>query len=157
MIMATDKVMITISGLQDHEVILASDRQLDKSHQVELFQGADGVPGAPAYVDTRTLGRPVSATPEAAGAPQTVEPAQSLAEVEKTAPAPAPAAVDTKKPWEVAAGSPTAVNFRPDMSLHAKMEWVCDNVPKMSRLRILREGAELRCNMLIEKHFRKQE
>lgn len=155
--MATDKVMITISGLQDHEVILASDRQLDKSHQVELFQGADGVPGAPEYVDTRTLGRPVSATPEATGAPQAVDVAQPIAEVEKTAPAPAPAAVATKKPWELASGDPTAINFRPDPSLHAKMEWVCDNVPKMSRLRILREGAEMLCNMLIEKHYRKQE
>ena len=155
--MATEKVMITISGLQDHEVILASDRQLDKSHQVELFQAADGVPGAPAYVDTRTPGRPVSATPEATGAPQAADVDEPIAEVERTAPAPAPAAVAAQKPWEVASGDPTAINFRPDMSLHAKMEWVCDNVPKMSRLRILREGAELRCNMLIEKHCRKQD
>jgi hypothetical protein len=142
--MATEKLMITISGLQDHEVILASDRQLDKSHQVELFQAADGVPGAPAHVDTRTPGRPVSAKPEATGAPQAVDVVEPIAEVEKTAPAPAPAAMATKKPWEVASGDPTAINFRPDMSLHAKMEWVCDNVPKMSR-------------MLIEKHCRNQE
>gem|GEM_PF-7029681 len=49
---------------------------------------------------------------------------------------------------------PTGLNFQPDASLHAKMEWVCDNVPKMSKLRILREGAELLCNQLIEKHYR---
>lgn len=156
--MANDKVMITISGLQEREVILASDSPPDKTlHQVDLFQAADGPPRAPKRPEAQSPGIAAKGLPEAAEAPQAVEVAQPAAEPEKTAPAPAPAAVATKKPWEVASGDPTAINFRPDMSLHAKMEWVCDNVPKMSRLRILREGAELLCNMLIEKHYRKQE
>lgn len=156
--MATEKVMITISGLQDHEVILASDSHLDKTlHQVDLFQAADGPPGAHARSEIQTASMTTKAPPEAAGAPQAVDVAQPIAEAGKTPPAPAHEAVSAENPWEAASGAPTAINFRPDMSLHAKMEWVCDNVPKMSRLRILREGAEMLCNMLIEKHYRKQE
>ena len=133
--MATEKVMITISGLQDHEVILASDNQSSKAlHQVDMFRAADSSLGAPERPEAQSPSTAAKALPEAAGA-----------------------VIKGQKPWELASGDPTAINFRPDMSLHAKMEWVCDNVPKMSRLRILREGAELRCNMLIEKHYRKQE
>lgn len=132
--MATDKVMITISGLQDHEVILASDGRLEKAlHQVDLFQAAEGAPGESACAVMPAPGEPAKASPEAA---------ESV--------------TAGKAPWELASGDPTAINFRPDMPLHAKMEWVCENVPKMSRLRILREGAELLCNMLIEKHYRNQ-
>jgi hypothetical protein len=130
--MATEKLMITISGLQDHEVILASDSQHGKAlHQVDLFQADDSPPRAPACPEGHQSSKIAKAPQEAAGT-----------------------VVGGQKPWEQASGDPTAINFRPDMSLHAKMEWVCDNVPKMSRLRILREGAELLCNMIIEKHHR---
>jgi hypothetical protein len=153
--MATEKVMITISGLQDHEVILASDSQHAKAlRQVDLFQVANSPPGAPARPEDQSSSTLAKAPPEVAGAPQTIEAAQPTAEVEKSAPAPTPAAVATKKPWEVASGNPTAVNFRPDQSLHAKMEWVCDNVPKRSKLRILRDGAMAECDRLIALHYK---
>ena len=130
--MATEKVMITISGLQEHEVILASDSQLDKrAHQVGLFRAADGPPAAPAR-------------PEA----------QSPKTVAKPAPEAAGTAAGGQKPWELVSGNPTAINFRPDMSLHAKMSWVCDNIPKMSRLRILRDGAMAECDRLIKLHYK---
>jgi len=83
-----------------------------------------------------------------------VEGTQLATDPDKTQPMPASQVSEAKKPWEVAATEPTASNFKPDMSLHAKMEWACNNVPRMSRLRILREGAELLCNQLIEKHYR---
>ena len=153
--MATEKVMISISGLQDHEVILASDSQHGKAlHQVDLFQAANGTPGAPACPENQSSNTLAKAPPEAAEVPQGVEVAQPIAEVEKPAPAPAPEAVATKQPWEVASGNPTAVNFRPDPSLHAKMEWVCENVPKRSRLRILRDGAMAECDRLIALHYK---
>ena len=133
--MATDKVMITISGLQDHEVILASDSQSSVAlHQVDLFRADGSLPEAPARPEVQSPDVISKAPPEAVGA-----------------------AVGERKPWEVASGEPTAINFRPDMSLHAKMEWVCENVPRMSRLRILREGASLLCNQLIDKHHRSQD
>lgn len=83
-----------------------------------------------------------------------VEVTQSLAEPEKTHTALATHSAKSTKPWEVCDTEPTASNFRPDLPLHSKMEWVCNNVPKMSRLRILREGAGLLCNQLIEKHYK---
>lgn len=130
--MATEKVMITISGLQDHEVILASDSHPDKTlHQVDLFKGPDDSLEAPS--------RPVAHSPRAAA---------------KAPPEAAGAATGGLKPWELDSGDPTAINFRPDMSLHAKMNWVCDNVPKMSRLRILRDGAMAECDRLIELHYK---
>jgi len=130
--MATDKVMITISGLQDHEVILASERRPDKTlHQVDLFQVADAAPTVPARSEAQSITSTATVPPEAGGA-----------------------AVGGLKPWERASGEPTAVNFRPDIPLHAKMEWVCENVPRMSRLRILREGAMAECDRLIELHYK---
>ena len=87
-------------------------------------------------------------------APRLGEVTQPSLEQEKTSFAPAQQAVEATKPWELFTSAPTAILFKPDTSLHAKMAWICDNVPKMSRLRILREGAELLCNQLIEKHYR---
>lgn len=129
--MSTDKVMITISGLQDHEVVFAPDSQPDKKvHQVDLFQATDDPSRSPARLEDQSSSTEAQAPRVAAAG---------------------------KKPWELASGDPTAINFRPDMSLHAKMEWVCENVPKMSRLRILREGATLLCNQLIAKHCQSQD
>ncbi|MGO4478046.1 hypothetical protein AB4Z32_17500 [Massilia sp. 2TAF26] len=72
---------------------------------------------------------------------------------EKTPPVPAPQAAEAKrKPWENPTDPPKGLNFQPDAELHAKMNWVCENVPRMSRLRILREGAMMFCNAMIEKH-----
>lgn len=98
-------------------------------------------------------------TPEAAGAEQAVEPAQHLAEVDKTPPAPAPQAAAAKaKPWETIIGTPKGLNFQPPPELHAKMEWVSKNVPGgMSRLAILREGAMMLCDAMIAKHYREEE
>ena len=131
--MPTEKVMITISGLKDHEVTVESDGQPDKAlYEAEPAHVAHGSPSALEF--------------------SAIEASRTVA---KTSPETAGAAVDRKAPWQQASGDPTSVNFRPDMPLHAKMEWVCENVPKMSRLRILREGAELLCNQLIEKHYRR--
>jgi len=108
--------------------------------------------------NTAQLAEPVQAldqTQPVAGPEQTPPaPAEQAAHVHRRTDDPAPSADAGKKPWEVCDTEPTASNFRPDLPLHAKMEWVCNNVPKMSRLRILREGAELLCNQLIDKHSR---
>ena len=87
-------------------------------------------------------------------APRLVEVTQPLAESEKTHSAPAPQAAEGKEPWEVTTSAPTAVLFKPGATLHEKMEWICNNVPKMSRLRLVREGTELLVDQLIEKHYR---
>lgn len=80
---------------------------------------------------------------------------QPVAEPEQSPPAPAPQVAEGKKPWELANSAPTSILFKPEAILHGKMDWICNNVPKMSRLRILREGAELLCNRLIETHYGK--
>jgi hypothetical protein len=79
---------------------------------------------------------------------------QPTAEPEQMPLAPALQAAEVKKPWELANSIPTSILFKPEATLHSKMDWICNNVPKMSRLRILREGAELLCNRLIEKHYK---
>jgi len=121
------------------------------------FHSLEAEERVPMTNDSELLVPDVGIMAQLSEAQQAFDLAQLSQEPGRTPPAPAPAALATKKPWEVASGDPTAINFRPDMSLHAKMEWVCENVPKMSRLRILREGAELLCKMLIEKHYRHQE
>lgn len=73
---------------------------------------------------------------------------------EKTPPAAAPDAPAAKKPWEESTERGKGLNFQPDELLHAKMNWVCDNVPRMSRLRILRDGAMAECDRLIELHYK---
>jgi hypothetical protein len=97
----------------------------------------------------------VPAAREAAGdalAPETV---RAPAGADKAAPAPSMQAVEAKrKPWDNPTVKPTGLNFQPDTALHAKMEWICDNVPKMSRLRILRDGAMAECDRLIALHYK---
>jgi hypothetical protein len=121
-------------------------------HQALIDLKSDDVPvselkaQAPAYIP---------ATPEAVGGPTVSEPAQAPVGLEKASPAPALQAVEAKrKPWENPTEPPKGLNFQPDEELHAKMNWVCDNVPKMSRLRILREGALMLCDALIAKHYK---
>jgi hypothetical protein len=116
---------------------------------------ADLVDGA--KVATAGEGAPPPVAPEAPEASSPVEVAQPPVEAEKAPPAPAPQAEPAKKPWEVATSDPTAVNFRPDAALHAKMEWVSKNVPGgMSRLALLRTAANLLCDQLIAKHYREE-
>lgn len=90
--------------------------------------------------------------PEAPQAPQPVETAQPPAAEPETPPAP----VVAKKPWEENTSNSTKILFHPEASLHAKMDWICNNVPKMSRLRLTREGTEMLCDMLIAKHFKEE-
>lgn len=100
------------------------------------------------------------AASEAPGAAQASKSAQPAVEAEKTPPAPAPQAVEAKhttKPWDNPTDKPTGLNFQPPADLHAKMNWVCENVPQMSRLRILREGAMMFCDAMIEKHYKEAE
>lgn len=93
--------------------------------------------------------------PEAPERAEALEPVQPQPESRKTPPAPVAQAAEVKRmPWDNPTVKPTGLNFQPDASLHAKMEWVCNNVPKMSRLRILREGAMLLCDQLIAKYHR---
>lgn len=63
--------------------------------------------------------------------------------------------IEAGKPWEEYRGTPTAINFKPLDDAHAKMEWVCENVPKMSRMRLVREAVDMFCDQLIEKHYQK--
>lgn len=121
-------------------------------HQALIDHEADDVPVSelnaqvPAYVP---------AAPEAPGDTTVSEPAQAPVGPEKTPPALAPQTAEVKrKPWENPTDPPKGLNFQPDASLHAKMNWVCENVPQMSRLRILREGAMMFCNALIAKHYK---
>jgi outer membrane biosynthesis protein TonB len=101
---------------------------------------------------------PMSPPPDAPPAPPAAPPAESPPEAPKTAPEPAPQAPAVKaKPWESASETPKGLNFQPDAALHAKMNWVCNNVPGgMSRLRILREGALMLCDALIAKHYKEE-
>jgi hypothetical protein len=118
-----------------------------------------------------TSATPPAATPETPPAPPAVTPAETPAEPAKPAPTPAePAAhvhkratdpapdapAPKRKPWENPTDTPKGLNFQPPADLHAKMNWVCDNVPKMSRLRILREGAMMLCDALIAKHYKEE-
>lgn len=121
-------------------------------HQALIDQVAGEVPTTELEVHMQAQVQPML---EAAGVAPTVEPSQSQAETEKTAPAPSPQ-VDgaNAKPWENPTVKPTGLNFQPDAVLHAKMEWVCNNVPKMSRLRLVRLATEAYCDQLIEKHYR---
>jgi hypothetical protein len=136
MTMPDNKVLITISTRADHRLTVDTQALHDE---------------AAGYIAHYV------ATQKAVGAAQALEPVQLPAEVEKTPPAPAPQAEEAKpkaKPWEDLTDQPKGLNFQPAADLHAKMNWVCDNVPKMSRLRILREGAELLCNQLIAKYYK---
>lgn len=96
----------------------------------------------------------IPATPEAPEGPRATALVELAAKVEQTLPAPAPQAVE---PWEQYMEEPKGLNFKPDMVLHAKMTWVCNHIPRMSRLRILRDGATMLCDQLIAAHYREEE
>jgi hypothetical protein len=136
MTMANEKVIITIST------------PAGRGLTVDTHALSDGA--------ARHLGLH-GAAPEATGGALAGEPNQHAAEAGEFLLAPAPQAAEAKstaKPWEDLSEKPTGLNFQPGAALHAKMNWVCDNVPKMSRLRILREGAMMLCDALIEKHYK---
>jgi len=130
--MDTDKLTITISGVQGREVAVASVKEIEStSQQVDLFQAVEGaatVSAAP-FIESPTI------------------PVQTLPEAAKTA-------AESMAPWDQATEPGKGLNFLPDTLLHAKMNWVCDNVPRMSRLRILRDGAMAECDRLIALHYK---
>lgn len=123
-------------------------------HQALMDQEAQGaLAGEP---ELQVLAYVPAALEPAEGA-KTFEPSPSPAESKKTPSAavtPAAESMPRPKPWENASEQPKGLNFQPDTTLHAKMNWVCDNVPKMSRLRILRDGAMAECDRLIELHYK---
>jgi len=86
--------------------------------------------------------------------PPAAAPAETPAEPEKTPPAPAKAVPAAKKPWEDLSRGAKGSNFQPDPELYAKMIWCKENVPMMSILKLLRDGAEAECNRLISLHYR---
>lgn len=119
--------------------------------------GAEVVGGSdePSPFQNSLFAPAVSSPLEAPASLHSIATTSESAGPEETPHAPATAAAESKKPWEVASSDPTAVNFKPEPSLHAKMEWVSKNVPGgMSRLKILREGATLLCDQLIAKYYR---
>jgi hypothetical protein len=57
-------------------------------------------------------------------------------------------------PWDDLTGEPKGLSLKMTPVLYAKMQWVCDNVPRMSMLKIVREGAEAEADRLIALHFK---
>jgi hypothetical protein len=58
-------------------------------------------------------------------------------------------------PWDTAIGEPKGVSPKFSPVLYAKMKWLCDNVPRMSMLRITRDGAEAEANRLVALYYKK--
>ncbi len=123
----------------------------------DLHKALIGREAGEAHSSERTvqIGAYVPAALEGAGNVPLHEPTEFPAESQRTPRAHAMQAAEALKPWDNPTVKPTGLNFQPSAELHAKMEWVCENVPKMSRLRILRDGAALLCDQLIAKHFPK--
>lgn len=159
---ALEEVIRSLQAMKvDLEPNEAEDRKYglyisDAEHDLRLLMNEES-DESQANEDTVQEPEKIPTSPEALGDAQVVTPVKVSVKVQQAPPAPAHEALSAENPWGAASGTPTAINFRPDMSLHAKMEWVCDNVPKMSRLRILREGATLLCDHLIAKHYRSQD
>jgi hypothetical protein len=131
MAMATEKVIITISTPTGQEVTVDTEAVSDEdAQQVRLFGAVEGCQ-----------------------CDQAAESTHSPTDEPKAPPAPAQP-VAKRKPWENLTDTPKGLNFQPEAELHAKMNWVCDNVPKMSRLRILREGAMMFCDAMIKKYYK---
>jgi hypothetical protein len=87
---------------------------------------------------------------------QARESAELLGELKKTALAP----LHKPERQSGAVGEPTdtqGLSFQPDATLPVQMNWVCDNVSKMSWFRILGEGAMVLCDQLIAMHYREEE
>jgi hypothetical protein len=156
-----------IRSLQSMKVSLKHDEAEQRKYEIfisnaahDLHQLLTSTQGEEVHNNALTAQGAKYATtaPEALGDGQANESAQGLGEPEKAPLTVAPQAPATKpKPWENPTDSPKGLNFHPEAELHAKMNWVCDNVPKMSRLRILREGAMMYCDQLIAMHYREEE
>jgi hypothetical protein len=130
--MDTDKLTITISGVQGREVDVVCAKGIEVApQQVDLFQTVEGavVVSAEPPIESPTI------------------PTQTLPEAAKTT-------AEAMAPWDQATEPGKGLNFLPDTLLHAKMNWVCNNVPRMSRLRILRDGAMAECDRLIALHYK---
>ena len=132
---------------------------------------------APAVSSTSPTGAPAAA----ASAPATGTPAPSAPAVEPkvvnaaitatlpATPAPPPAAVEKTAPpagkegaapekpfpWEDLSGiSETNLLYKIPPEVVAKMDWVCNNVPKMNKQRIVRDGVLAELNRLIDLHYK---
>lgn len=142
--------------LQNHEAenrkyaLYISDAEHDL-HRVLMSQQGDEPQASEVTVQEPEH---IQAAPEGLGGAGAVLPAQVSAKVEQSLLAPAQRAVE---PWEQYMEEPKGLNFKPDMTLHAKMTWVCNHIPRMSRLRILRDGATMLCDQLITTHDRAEE
>ena len=75
----------------------------------------------------------------------------------KTAPQPGKeaAAPENPFPWDDLAGvSETNLLYKIPPEIVAKMDWVCDNVPKMNKQRIVRDGVLAELNRLIALYYK---
>lgn len=132
------KYALYISDAQ-HDMRVLINQQSDESHANEV-----------------TVQEPerILTSLEALEGAHAVAPVKMAAEVEQSFPATAPQPV---APWKQYMEEPKSLNFKPDITLHAKMTWVCNHVPRMSRLRILRDGATMLCEQLIATLYREVE
>lgn len=137
--MTTEQLTITISAPDRLGLSIETDGlPLKRPAQVDLFrpQSDESVEHPPSEAQLTGTNQPEAAA-------------------EKTPSAASAQAEEPKKPWEDLSQKPTGTNFMPDAALHAKMAWVSANVPGgMSRLRILREGAQAECDRLIALHYK---
>lgn len=90
-------------------------------------------------------------------APQMPDAAHPPTDGEKSAPAPAPAAVEAEKmkPWEDKRGlTETNLLYKMPVEVVAKMNWVMDNVPRMNKQRIVRDAVNAELDRLIAEHYK---
>lgn len=62
-----------------------------------------------------------------------------------------------RKPWEASGIRGKGVNLKTSAELYAKMKWITENVPRMSILKIVRQGAEAEADRLIAEHYQDPE
>lgn len=118
--MARDQVTITISSPQGSGLKVAPPDQPQPNNSRNLD----------------LFSQPTAAVPDELPAPT------SPAGVAESARAPT-------KPWEELSRGSKSMNFQPDAELYAKMMWCKENVPMMSLLKLLRQGAIAECDRLI--------
>ena len=58
-------------------------------------------------------------------------------------------------PWDDLSAGGKGINLQTSVEQYAKMKWVTENVPKMSLLKIARQGVEAETNRLIALHYKK--
>ncbi|MDN4061311.1 hypothetical protein QPK31_24120 [Massilia sp. YIM B02769] len=156
---ALEEVIRSLRAMKvDLEPNEAEDRKYalyisDAEHDLRLLMNEQS-DESQANEDTVQEPEKIPTSPEALGEAQVVAPIKVAVKVEQAPPAPASQAVE---PWGQYMEEPKGLNFKPDMTLHAKMTWVCNHIPRMSRLRILRDGATMLCDQLIATNYRDEE